>query len=304
MQRIAVGVDGSDGAHHALAWAIGEAALHAADVDVVHAWAPPVPISEIGVMLNPIDPGPYEDAARRVLDDAVGTVRETAATRSVALDARLVRGYPPTVLLSLLADAQLLVVGSRGRSALAGAVLGSVSEQCVHHATAPVAVVPPTASLPGPQDVVVGVDGSEGSRAALAWAMDEAAVRGARLCVVNAWWNQVPVSPVGAPVPPGGLHAEAEQLLQEMVDTTASQARRQDVELLAVADEASRALLDRTADAGLLVVGSRGRGGFAGLLLGSVSRRCLHHATCAVVVVPHSRGTLDPGPPPGSGAPS
>jgi nucleotide-binding universal stress UspA family protein len=288
-QHIVVGVDGSDGAHHALAWAIGEAALHGADLHVVHAWAPPVPISEIGVMLNPIDPGPYEEAAQHVLDEVVDGARDVAEARSVALDARIVRGYPSTVLLGLLTDAQLLVVGSRGRGGLVGMVLGSVSQQCVHHARKPVAVVPPTAILPGAEDVVVGVDGSESSRAALAWAADEAAARDARLCVVKAWWDQVAVSPLGLPlpVPPGGLHEQAERLLHEMVDGTVARARRPPaVQLLAVADEASRALLDRAQGAGLLVVGSRGRGGFAGLLLGSVSQRCLHRATCTVMVVP------------------
>jgi nucleotide-binding universal stress UspA family protein len=155
-----------------------------------------------------------------------------------------------------------------------------------------VAVVPATAPLPADGDVVVGVDGSAASWAALRWATDEAARRGAPLVVVHAWWTPYAVPPMGIGLAP--LHREefleqSQHLLHEMVDDTVARAERRptDIELVPVEAPAAQALLDRSTGAGLLVVGGRGRGGFAGLLLGSVSQQCLHHAGCAVVVVPH-----------------
>jgi nucleotide-binding universal stress UspA family protein len=194
------------------------------------------------------------------------------------------------VLVELEAPGDLLVVGSRGRGGFAGLLLGSVSQHCATHAKGPVVVVPPTAPLPPERGVVVGVDGSDGSRAALRWAADEARVRGAQLTVVNAWWQPVTVSPLGEPVSLQqrvDLRPRSERLLREAASWIDPQvAGSLDVELLPVESPTAPALLECAKGAGLLVVGSRGRGGFAGLLLGSVSQHCVRHATCAVVVVP------------------
>lgn len=135
--------------------------------------------------------------------------------------------------------------------------------------------------------IVVGVDGSETARAALHWALDEARLRSAAVDVVHAW--QMPyVSSFPYPmvdVLSGEFEREARQVLDRMVggaDTSGVPA----VEPLLVCDGAARALLDTAKGAELLVVGSRGRGGFTGLLLGSVSQHVVHHASCPVVVVP------------------
>ena len=290
--RIVVGIDGSVGGRHALEWARDEAALRGASLDVVHVWAPPAPISEVSAMASFTDEPAYEKAAR----DLVAAAAESLALEPggpTAVAARTERGYPPSaVLLDQAAAADLLVVGTRGHGGFAGLLLGSTSQQVVHHAQGPVAIVPPTAPLPDQGDVVVGVDGSEGSAHALRWAVDEAAARGARLSVVHGWWTPYPIPPGGlglAPADPEQFAEQSKTLLQEMVDDAVARTGRRpaDIELLPIQEPAAPALLDRARDATLLVVGSRGRGGFTGLLLGSTSQQCVHHATCAVVVVPN-----------------
>lgn len=288
--RIVVGVDGSEGAHHALRWARAEALLHGTVLEVVHAWSPPAPVSEIAAMTLPRDEPRYERAAEELVAAAATAMARDPDGPSVV--ARAERGYPSSsVLVEQATDADLLVVGSRGRGGFTGLLLGSTSQQVAHRARRPVAIVPATAPLPGNGDVVVGVDGSEGSALALRWAIDEAALRKVRLSVVHGWWTPYPIPPGGlglAPSDPQTFTEQSRALLHEMVDGAVGRAARPpaDIELLPVEEPAAPALLERSRDAGLLVVGSRGRGGFAGLLLGSTSQQCTHHATCAVVVVP------------------
>jgi nucleotide-binding universal stress UspA family protein len=139
--------------------------------------------------------------------------------------------------------------------------------------------------------IVVGVDGSDGAKAALRWAVDEAARTGATVEVVGVWDYPVlftlPTAPV-LPTPEEMIAATTDQLRSAAaaVGDTASVA----IELHAARGHAAEALLERCAGADLVVVGRRGLGGFASLLLGSVSQQVLQHATCPVVVVP-SLGT-------------
>ncbi|MEJ5254970.1 MAG: universal stress protein [Acidimicrobiales bacterium] len=140
--------------------------------------------------------------------------------------------------------------------------------------------------------VVVGVDGSAGSRAALAFAAEEARLRGARLEVVVAW--QYPVlttMPAFGVLPPvEEMAAEArEGLLQFLQDERLTDDPQLEVTPVVVQGPAAAALIEASKGADLLVVGSRGHGGFTGLLLGSVSQACVTHATCPVVVVPTPR---------------
>jgi nucleotide-binding universal stress UspA family protein len=143
--------------------------------------------------------------------------------------------------------------------------------------------------------IVVGLEGSEGARKALGWAVEEARLRGAKLVALHAW-----SAPLVAPAPallgaPPPLDTEtlerirvgAEQLLEHEVDAVDLQGV--DVERLVVEGSAADALLDAARDADLLVVGTRGLGGFTGLLLGSVSQQVSHHAPCPVVIVPPPR---------------
>ena len=131
--------------------------------------------------------------------------------------------------------------------------------------------------------VVVGVDGSEDSLRALCWAAKEARIRGARLRLVRAWSY--------ADQPEGGFDPSydeeaARRMLDESVSRLGTDSTGLEIERRVVCDLPARALLDAAADADLLVVGSRGLGGFQGLLLGSVSQQVVHHAPCPIVIVP------------------
>jgi nucleotide-binding universal stress UspA family protein len=135
--------------------------------------------------------------------------------------------------------------------------------------------------------IVVGVDGSEHGDRALAWAIDEARLRSARLRLVCAW--HVPAAVYGAPgfVPPVDVDSTVREVAEKSVEEAAAKAREAGIEADAVIREghAAQVLLEAADDADLLVIGSRGHGGFSGLLLGSVSAQCAHHAPCALVIV-------------------
>lgn len=141
MERIVVGIDGSDNAARALRWAVGEARLRHAELEVVHAWHQPYAggyTYEIGTY----DPGAFEEAARITLDSAVESV--DAGDLAQPVQRTLVGGSAAEVILTAAKDADLVVVGSRGRGGFAGLLLGSVSQQVAHQATCPVVVVPPS----------------------------------------------------------------------------------------------------------------------------------------------------------------
>lgn len=140
--RLVVGVDGSDGGSTALHWALAEAELRRADLDVVHVWTAPFVYGPLGMYGYPLDPAEFEQAAKelvtRLLEDA--GVADRAGVRPL-----VVEGRAASVLLEAARDADLLIVGSRGLGGFAGLALGSISQQCVHHAPCPVVVVPPAA---------------------------------------------------------------------------------------------------------------------------------------------------------------
>ena len=152
--------------------------------------------------------------------------------------------------------------------------------------------------------VIVGVDGSAGARAALRWAAIEARLRETRLRVIHAWeftypevagygWGgSVEVLPHGGV---DGLRQAAEALLEDAAAYVASQGLDVDIECEAVEGRAAEVLVDTAGESDLLVVGSRGHGGFVGLLLGSVSQQCAHHARCPVVVVHAPDESVEPG---------
>jgi nucleotide-binding universal stress UspA family protein len=148
------------------------------------------------------------------------------------------------------------------------------------------------------QKIVVGVDGSETADKALRWAADEARLRGASLRVMHAWTVPLVLArpsedAFGIPEPVESLlevrtalQREATTVLERALEDVASAGV--EVEAQAIEGKAARILIEAAADAELLVIGSRGLGGFAGLLLGSVSQQCAHHAPCPVVIVPSS----------------
>ena len=135
-------------------------------------------------------------------------------------------------------------------------------------------------------DVIVGVDGSPQSVFALAWACQRARTCGDLVRAVCAW--SLSASGEDWIVPPGEKAAgrlRAERVLREAIEEVRRGQPAAEVEPLVVDGSAAQVLVDMSADADMLVVGSRGRGGFAGLLLGSVSQQCVHHARCPVTVI-------------------
>jgi nucleotide-binding universal stress UspA family protein len=285
MQGIVIGVDGSERAAHALRWATREAELHGWPLTAVLAWT--------FLDQHHADPDTtfHPDYAEAEAKGALDAYIEQALDGGGASVQRsVVCGLPAPALLDASADATLLVVGARGLGGFQGLLLGSVSQQCLHHTARPIAIVRATAARTGEdtmERIVVGVDGSDTARRALNWAVAEARLRQAALEVVLAWHMPYiagyPYAGVG--FDPATFEKDAQTTLDSIVDGTDTTGVPQVARTLAVGDAAS-ALLDRSADADLVVVGSRGHGGFAGLLLGSVSHHVTHHATCPVVVVP------------------
>jgi len=197
-------------------------------------------------------------------------------------------GVAPTpALIDASHDASLVVVGSRGHSPLSGVVLGSVSQHVAGHAACPVVVVRrPQVAL---DRVVVGVDGSAGSSAALGFAAEHASRTDSRLTVIHAWRSLGRGRGSLMRVPYGDHFNEevqaAERILSEAVAGLRETHPDVDLETEAIPVAPSRCLADASAAASLLVVGSHGRGAFAGMLLGSTSQSVLHHAQCSVAVV-------------------
>jgi nucleotide-binding universal stress UspA family protein len=287
-RRFVVGIDGSDESRSALRWAVNEAALWDAELDVVHAWDLPFVIVPPPISVSyQRDVETLAEAAKSLLDTEVAAAIDRSSTVTQRLEKIVVADSAARALLDTAKGADLLAVGTRGRGGFTGLLLGSVSNQCVHHASCPVAVVRGhvNESLESPRRrIVVGVDGSECGHAALSWAIADAARRGAPLVALAAWsWLDQP----GEFEPDLGAAD-----IKSMADAAVARARDEvadganvDIEIRLVNDRPAHALIDASADAGTLVVGSRGLGGFRGLLLGSVSTKCAHHAHCPVVVV-------------------
>ena len=209
---------------------------------------------------------------------------------------RVVCDFATRALLETAAESALLVAGARGLGGFRELLLGSVTQQLLHYGTCPVAVVRAGTGTPGgglAGRIVVGVDGSSTARQALRWAVDEARVRSAALDVVSAW--QLPYLGdfpyTSSVLDPSLMESEAQKLLDDAVDSVDTTDLPQPVTRVLSSGGAAATLLDAAEGADLVVVGSRGLGGFKGLLLGSVSHQVAYHASCPVVVVPPQPAT-------------
>ena len=243
-------------------------------------WADPSLIDERRIEAVRTD---TEDRVRALADE----VRSEVGDGNDLVDVVVVPGPAAQGLLAAAQDADLLVVGSRGRGALRSTLLGSVALHAVTHARCPVVVVHPRAD-DGALRVVVGVDGSEESRQALARAVAEADRLGADVTAVAAYsprnhWSGA----YQAALPPVDRLGEAvRSKAQAMVTEVGGPST---VGVLPVEGPAGDALVRAAEGAQLLVVGSRGRGAVRGMLLGSVALHCVVHAPCPVLVVRSDR---------------
>ena len=280
MHGIVVGVSASSVGAAALDWALEQAALRRVSRTAVRAWDIPAygPYYSVGSALRSTSPD-HELTELQIAQDALAqAVQRTPGVGDVEVRAVATRGRPPEVLVAAAQQAELLVLGTRGVGALSRVVhLGSVSSSVLHHATGPVAIIPDTAPRPaaGPARIVVGVDGSAASLRALSWAVAQARLTGAVLAPLH----------VGGDGDGGAVAAEQEKLLAAAEAAGSGLGQPVLVEPQVRSGHASHELIAAAATADLLVIGSRGRGGFASLLLGSTSSQVAGHATQPVVVV-------------------
>ncbi|HEX4983158.1 MAG TPA: universal stress protein [Ilumatobacteraceae bacterium] len=286
-----VGVDGSDHSRTALAWATAQAVGRDVEIVALSTWrAPILPSDAIGQPALLMDWSQFEAEFTRRVDEIIASTRHDAeSTPAGAVPAivprivpRIEQGRPAHLLIEASRDAELLVVGSQGRSGLSGVVLGSVSRQCATHATVPVVVVPPDVASTPVEHVVVGFDGSRNARAALRWALafsnadaDIVVVRSVELA---PWMDEAGVRE-RFPVEVDKALTEFESELAEL--DPGGRARR-----TFKLQDARQALAEAASGADMVVLGARGHRRFAATLLGSVSTWMLHGASCATVIVP------------------
>ncbi|MDT0309774.1 universal stress protein [Streptomyces sp. DSM 44917] len=284
---VVVGVDGSASGLAAVETAAREAQLRGVGLRVVHAFIWPAMHAELG----PPPFGPPGSGLRNAADRLVAQAveRARAVAPDVPIATALVTGGPSAVLRAQSRDASLMVVGTRGLGGFTGLLVGSTAVDLAAHGHCPLLVVRGEPAAAGP--VVLGTDGSPANAAATEFAFAEAALRGVELVALHAWtpWN-APVPPPRDPAhvyaaPPGDLAAAEERLLAEAVAGLSGKYPDVPVRRTLVRGNARETLIDASRTAGLLVLGARGHGGFAGLVLGSVSQALLHHAHCPLAVV-------------------
>jgi nucleotide-binding universal stress UspA family protein len=283
MERIVVGVDGSQGADRALMWAAREARVWDAAMEIVHCYV----VHALGAVVYL----PDEANARERLAAIVERNRPQLAHVKWSVDTRPVFSAPSAGLLDAAEDADLLVVGARGTGGFASLLLGSTAHRVAAHAPAPVVVVGDDAPADdGQRPLVVGVDGSRAGARALAWAVEEARRRGVDLTVVHAF--QLPADPeVLRAVSMQRRTRLLQRIQQEAEEVLHATVRRVDHTSVAITPVVERGaaaavLLARSGADRLLVVGTHGRGAVGRAVMGSVSRQCVHHAAGPVVVVP------------------
>ncbi|WP_260723461.1 universal stress protein [Dactylosporangium roseum] len=260
---IVVGSDGSASSDEAVRWAAAEAVRAGVPLRVVVAYhwrwpGRPARAEELDRFAR--------EHAETMVARSVTVARQ--AEPAVAVDGVAVMGVPADVLLTSAAKAAMLVVGAKSDHGFAAALLGSVAFEVATYATCPVTVVRGRADgATGP--VIAAVDGSAAAEGVLATGFEQAARRGCDLLALRVHPPEAPVAAeLAASLAPWRARHPAVRAQSRLVDGHPAQ----------VLVEASR-------DARLVVVGHRGHGGFAGLLLGSVGQALLHHAGCPVLVL-------------------
>jgi nucleotide-binding universal stress UspA family protein len=283
---IVIGYDGSPGSQDALRWAAAEATRQLAPLRIVEAF-------ELVIVARP-SPGhvvPLE-ALRTARQKGLEAVAETIRLQhpGLTVETSLVGGGAVAAVLEEAERARLVVLGSRGLGGWSGLMVGSVASQVSTHALCPVVVIPhdPRPHAHEGPTVVVGVDGSKASAKAIDFAFDQADAMHAQVVAVHAWTSPFLTYDEGASMlqfDEQKIQDEARLLVAESVAGAAADHPdvRWTTEL--VSGSPAQALARRSASADLIVVGSRGRGGFTGLLLGSVGQSVLHHAQCPIAIV-------------------
>lgn len=280
---IVVAVDGSAVSYQAAAWATAEAARHGCPVRIVSSMSVP-PGYGPGAILTGTDMDWLHTDGERIVAEAARVAR-AAVPDTVTMRADVSLEPIVSHLIVLSRQARMIVVGSRGMGAIRRGLLGSVSSAIAHHAHCPVAVIHATAAadpISAEKPVLVGVDGTENSVPALELAFQEASLRKVGLTALHAWTDAN-----GPSRPLAGWELLREQEEADFAEEMAGYAERYPdvaVRRILVMDRPVRSLLDESEHAQLLVVGSHGRGGFTGMLLGSTSTALLHSVDCPIIV--------------------
>jgi nucleotide-binding universal stress UspA family protein len=284
--RVVVGIDGSAPCRYALDWAVQEVRVRPRPLHLLHACGWPL-------LDLPLGPDSYRlPASARTHDDVYAVAEKMLADAVAVVDpaipvtTEISSDLPGRALLTVSRTASTVVVGGRGTGGFAGLLLGSVAEQVATHGRCPVVVVRPAPAPDGP--VMVAVDGSKAGQSALRYAFEQAVARHLPLRAVHAWRWPVAAGP-GEQVPlvydRAALEREEERVLDESLAGLCGCFPEVVVQRRLVRGRTAPALIAASADASLTVVGSRGHGGFTGLLLGSVSHQMLHHAAGPVAVI-------------------
>ncbi|WP_170981153.1 universal stress protein [Mycolicibacterium sp. CR10] len=282
---IVVGFDGSLRSGAAISWAARDAELRSAPLTIVHALPDPTAVAWLDI---PVPEGYWNgrrDRGRDVLEDATRIALEALpAGRDITVHRELASDSPLAALVDRSKDAELVVVGCRGHGGVQRALLGSVSSGLIRHAHCPVAVIhdhrPPAVPL-STAPVIVGIDGSPASEDAVAIAFDEASRRGVELIALHTWLES---SDDFISVGWRGVRERADEVLAERL--AGWQERYPDVAVQRIVkmDNPADELLTLSESGQLVVVGSHGRGGIAGLVLGSASSTVAHCVRIPVIV--------------------
>ncbi|MFI7063645.1 universal stress protein [Kribbella sp. NPDC050124] len=282
---VVVGYDGSPSSIDALRWATTAAVRDLAPLRIVEAF-------ELVVYSRP-SPGqvvPLE-ALRTAREKGLSALAEGIRLQQPGLtvDTVLAAGPAAEALLAEAEQARLVVLGSRGFGGWSGLLVGSVAVQVTTHTQCPVVVIPPDLrphAHEGPA-VVVGVDGSKASARAIEFAFDQAEAMHAHVVALHAWTSPFLTYADGASMLQFDAHKvedDSRLLVAESVAGAAADHPDVTWTIELASGSAARALVRRSESADLVVVGSRGRGGFTGLLLGSVSQSVLHHTQCPIAI--------------------
>ena len=281
---ILVGIDGSPASDAAVAWASREAVIRRMPITLMHVVAPIVVGWPVGQLYADM-PEWQRDNAQHVIEHARKILSSGLSEPEVpVVQTETVYSSAVPTLVEASKDAWMIVVGDQGMDALGRLLLGSLSTALIQHAHCPVAIIRSEDTAPDPDaPVLVGIDGSAASEAATALAFDEASRRGVDLVALHVW------SDVGV-FPALGMdwrdrESQGQEVLAERLAGWQEQYPDVHVRRLLFCDKPARWLLQESARAQLVVVGSRGRGGFPGMLLGSVSSAVAHSAKIPVIVV-------------------
>ena len=280
--RVVVGVDGSPLSVAAVGHAARLAAARGLDLVVLHAFAADLPMLGFG---GGADRGEVDAHAHRLLAD--GVARAHAVDPSLTVTTLVRDGFASQALVDASRTAALVVVGARGHGVLSRAGVGAVAMQVVTHARCPVLVVGHESAAAGDGGrVVVGVDGSKASLKALGTAFDEAAHTGASLDVVHAWQPRGAGDPtLSASSSWSSYEADLESSVEGALGPRRAAQPDVKVEQEVVRGDPAKALVDRSEGAALLVVGSRGAGGFDGLHVGSTALQLMGRSHAPILVV-------------------